>query len=107
MTLTTTQGTSVMHANPRFSCIREKPGPLVAVMALAPARDAPMIAPMDAILVLHLDEGAPYPGQALGHGLADLRGRGDGIARKKAAARAQRAFHHGFVALEQSGLALV
>ena len=34
MTLTITQGTSATQANPRFSCIRENPGPLVAVMAL-------------------------------------------------------------------------
>ena len=32
-----------------FSCISEKPGPLVAVKALAPASDAPMIAAMLAI----------------------------------------------------------
>ena len=29
---------------PRFSCIREKPGPLVAVKALTPAAEAPMMA---------------------------------------------------------------
>ena len=49
MTLTTTQGTSAMQANPRFSCMREKPGPLVAVMDLTPAREAPITAPMLAI----------------------------------------------------------
>jgi hypothetical protein len=48
-TSTTTQGTSPMTASPRFSCIREKPGPLVAVNALAPAREAPMTAAMLAI----------------------------------------------------------
>ena len=31
-----------------FSCINEKPGPLVAVMALAPAQAAPITAEMDA-----------------------------------------------------------
>ena len=36
-------------AYPSASCIREKPGPLVAVMTLCPVRDAPMMAPMDAI----------------------------------------------------------
>lgn len=48
-TLTTTTGTSPMIATPRFSCMSENPGPLVAVNALAPASDAPMIAPMLAI----------------------------------------------------------
>ena len=38
-----------MIATPRFSCMSENPGPLVAVNALAPASDAPMIAPMLAI----------------------------------------------------------
>jgi len=32
-----------------FSCMREKPGPLVAVMALRPPTDAPMTAAMLAI----------------------------------------------------------
>jgi hypothetical protein len=49
MTLTMTQGTSAMQANPKFSCTRENPGPLVAVMLLTPARDAPITAPMEAI----------------------------------------------------------
>jgi hypothetical protein len=38
-----------MHAKPIFSCIREKPGPLVAVIDFAPARDAPITAPILAI----------------------------------------------------------
>jgi hypothetical protein len=38
-----------MAANPMCSCISEKPGPLVAVMALDPAREAPMTAARDAI----------------------------------------------------------
>src|SRR3989304_1042802 len=38
MTFTMTQGTSAMTAKPRFSCISENPGPLVAVIALVPAR---------------------------------------------------------------------
>ncbi len=45
-TFTTTQGISPMTAMPRFSCIREKPGPLVAVKALAPETDAPTMAAM-------------------------------------------------------------
>ena len=49
MTLATTQGTSAITAKPRFSCMREKPGPDVAVIDLTPASDAPMIAPMLAI----------------------------------------------------------
>ena len=48
-TLITTQGTSPITAKPRFSCISEKPGPLVAVNDLAPARDAPTMAAMLAI----------------------------------------------------------
>ena len=55
-TLMTTQGVSVMTANPMFSIIREKPGPLVAVMARAPVQEAPMIEAMRGDLVLHLDE---------------------------------------------------
>ncbi len=43
---TRTQGASIMTASPMFSCIREKPGPDVAVMALAPAREAPTRAAM-------------------------------------------------------------
>jgi hypothetical protein len=35
-----------MIAYPIFSCINEKPGPLVAVIARAPVHDAPMMAPM-------------------------------------------------------------
>jgi hypothetical protein len=49
MTLTMTQGTSAMIANPKFSCIRENPGPLVAVMDFTPAREAPITAPKLAI----------------------------------------------------------
>ncbi len=47
--LTITQGTSAMIAKPMFSCISENPGPLVAVIAFAPAREAPITAPMLAI----------------------------------------------------------
>jgi predicted secreted protein len=49
MILAMTQGTSVIQAKPIFSCIRENPGPLVAVIAFTPARDAPIMAPMLAI----------------------------------------------------------
>ena len=49
ITLTTTTGISRMHAAPRFSCISENPGPLVAVMDFTPATEAPTIAPMLAI----------------------------------------------------------
>ena len=48
-TFTITHGTSPMTASPRFSCISEKPGPLVAVNALAPASEAPITAAMEAI----------------------------------------------------------
>jgi hypothetical protein len=48
-TLTMTQGISVMTAYPRASCIRENPGPLVAVMTLRPVSEAPMIAQIEAI----------------------------------------------------------
>jgi len=49
MTFTMTQGTSAIQAKPKFSCMSENPGPLVAVMALAPAREAPTTAPRLAI----------------------------------------------------------
>jgi hypothetical protein len=38
-----------MAANPIFSIIKEKPGPLVAVIARAPVHDAPMMDAMEAI----------------------------------------------------------
>jgi hypothetical protein len=44
-----TQGTSAMTAKPKFSCMRENPGPLVAVIDLTPAREAPITAPKLAI----------------------------------------------------------
>jgi len=44
-----THGTSAMYAYPIFSCINENPGPLVAVIALTPVREAPMTAAMEAI----------------------------------------------------------
>ncbi len=46
---TTTQGVSVMNAYPIFSCIRLKPGPDVAVMALTPVQLAPITDANDAI----------------------------------------------------------
>ena len=49
ITLTMTTGISVMHANPRFSCLSENPGPEVAVSDFAPASDAPITAPIAAI----------------------------------------------------------
>ena len=49
MTSTTTQGASIMAARPRFSCLSEKPGPEVAVMARAPPMEAPVTAAMEAI----------------------------------------------------------
>src|SRR3990172_550296 len=45
-TLITTQGTSIIAASPRFSIMRENPGPEVAVMARAPATEAPTMAAM-------------------------------------------------------------
>jgi hypothetical protein len=44
-----TQGISAIIANPRASCMRENPGPLVAVIALFPVREAPMIAAIEEI----------------------------------------------------------
>ena len=38
-----------MVARPSISCINEKPGPLVAVMALAPVMEAPITLAMAAI----------------------------------------------------------
>ncbi len=46
MTLTTTHGTSAITAKPMFSCLSEMPGPLEAVIALAPATEAPITAAM-------------------------------------------------------------
>ena len=48
-TLKMTAGSSDMMPSPRFSCIREKPGPLVAVNAFFPAREAPNSAAMELI----------------------------------------------------------
>jgi hypothetical protein len=44
-----THGTSAIAAKLMCSCIREKPGPLVAVIALSPPSDAPITAPRLAI----------------------------------------------------------
>ena len=49
MTSTMTQGTWAMLAYPMLSCMSEKPGPEVAVSALAPASEAPITAPIEAI----------------------------------------------------------
>ena len=49
ITLTMTQGVSVIAAYPRFSCISEKPGPLVAVIALTPPSEAPITAASEPI----------------------------------------------------------
>ena len=49
ITSTTTHGISVEAAYPTCSCMSEKPGPLVAVIALRPASEAPSTAPSDAI----------------------------------------------------------
>ena len=49
MTFTTTSGASTMMAYPSASCIREKPGPDVAVIASSPVSAAPMQAQMEAI----------------------------------------------------------
>ena len=49
ITSTITQGTSASTANPMCSCMRVNPGPLVAVMALDPAREAPITAAREAI----------------------------------------------------------
>ncbi len=49
MTSTMTQGTWAMLAYPMLSCMSEKPGPDVAVSALAPASEAPMTAAIEAI----------------------------------------------------------
>ena len=45
----TTHGTSPMIATPRFSCISENPGPLVAVNDFLPDKEAPITAAMLAI----------------------------------------------------------
>ena len=48
-TSTRTTGISAVQARPNISCFREKPGPLVAVMAFLPPMEAPMAAPNPAI----------------------------------------------------------
>ena len=48
-TLTMTHGDSTLAAIPIPSCMRQKPGPLVAVIALAPPQEAPTTATMAAI----------------------------------------------------------
>ena len=48
-TFTITQGISAMQARPSISCFREKPGPLVAVIAFLPAMEAPITVPRPAI----------------------------------------------------------
>ena len=48
-TFTTTSGVSVITAKPRFSIIREKPGPEVEVMAFFPVQAAPITAAIEAI----------------------------------------------------------
>ena len=48
-TSTTTSGISALHARPIISCFRENPGPLVAVMAFTPPKEAPMTVPIPAI----------------------------------------------------------
>ena len=49
ITFTITTGISAITARPRCSCIRENPGPEVAVRLFFPARDAPIQAPREAI----------------------------------------------------------
>src|SRR3990167_3167687 len=49
ITLTITHGISAIQAKPSPSCIREKPGPLVAVNDFVPPSEAPMIAQIEAI----------------------------------------------------------
>ena len=101
MMFTTTQGVSVIMPRPIFSIIREKPGPEVAVMALAPPQEAPRMAAMEAIsssiwmhMPLHL-------GQPFGHALGDFGGRGDGITGKKTATGGNGALGAGFVAVDK------
>ncbi len=72
-----------MAAYPMFSCMSEKPGPLVAVMDLRPPTQRLADDGSHAgNLVFHLDEFAAtweFTGQDLSH----LGGRGDGVARIK------------------------
>jgi len=49
ITFTMTHGISVRAANPMFSCLRENPGPDVAVSAFRPASDPPITAAIAAI----------------------------------------------------------
>ncbi len=66
-TLIITHGTSAITAKPRFSCIREKPGPLVAVNAFSPARLAPITAAILAISSSICIYIPPWPGSTAEH----------------------------------------
>ncbi len=59
-TSTITSGSSAMLARPIISHFRESPGPLVAVMAFLPAKEAPTAAPMPAISSSAWSTAPPY-----------------------------------------------
>ncbi len=64
MTSTITHGICAMVAKPSISCMRLKPGPEVAVSALAPASEAPQTAAMLAISSSIWMKGPPTSRQA-------------------------------------------
>ena len=101
ITFTITHGVSAMQAYPRFSCIREKPGPLVAVIDFTPARDAPITAPMLAISSSIWMKRAAQRGKL--HGICSLISDGgrDGVSGKETAARGKAPFGKRLVALEK------
>ena len=59
-TLTTTSGNSAIVARPSISVFSDMPGPLVAVSAFLPAKDAPTHAPIPAISSSHCSIVPPY-----------------------------------------------
>ena len=120
ITFTITHGTSAAQAKPRFSCIREKPGPLVAVIDFIPAKahiyrvysvvrenerdlaEAARAALGEARdLILHLDEDATDCRQPVRHHFADFSGGRYRVSGKKTAARGKCAFDYSLVALEK------
>jgi hypothetical protein len=92
--LTITSGSSAIVARPIISVFSDMPGPLVAVIAFLPAKEAPTAAPMPGDLVLGLEHGAAVLPDLAGEKLHDLRRRRDRIAPEEAAAREDAAAAH-------------
>ena len=83
---TMTSGISAIDARPSNSDISERPGPEVAVIAFAPANEAPTHRADRRELVLGLQARAAEPREPFAEQLQDFRGRRDRIAGEEAAA---------------------